>query len=386
MAAQEMAAQNMDATTTQALGDLKVVELGGIGPVPFACMMLADFGADVVRIDRPGADTGPVDPLMRGRDRFAVDLRDRESVNAVLDLVARADVVIEGFRPGVTERLGLGPETCSTRNPALVYARMSGWGQDGPYASAPGHDINYIALSGFLEAIGTADSGPVLPLNIVGDYAGGGAMLAFGIVAAVHHARRTGVGQTIDASLLDGASYLMTKMQGFVSQDRWVERRASNFLDGGAPYYRVYATSDGRYMAVGALEEQFYAELVRVLGLENLADREDEANWPALAGRFEEAFARRTQDEWVEAFDGVDACVSPVLTFSEARDHPHFVARGGFVPVGELAQPAPTPRLQRTPAGVGAPPMHAGRGRRSELERWGLARESVEVLLRAGAA
>lgn len=365
---------------TGPLADLRIVELGGIGPVPFACMMLADAGASIVRFDRPDGG-GPVDPLMRGRDRFAVDLRAAGSVDAILALVAQADVIVEGFRPGVTERLGLGPAECLAANPAVVYARMSGWGQDGPAAQEPGHDINYIALSGYLDAVGTRESGPVLPLNVLGDYAGGGAVLAFGIVSAVHEARRTGLGQTIDASILDGASYLMTKMQGFVSQHRWVEERQSNFLDGAAPYYRVYATSDGRHMAVGALEQVFFDELVRVLGLTDVGDRENPLRWPAITEAFSAAFLRRSQAEWVEVFTGVDACVSPVLTFTEARTHRQALARHSFVQVGDLVQPAPTPRFSRTPSAVGAAPMRAGEGHRSTLEEWGIAPELVDALM-----
>jgi alpha-methylacyl-CoA racemase len=367
------------------LADLRVVELGGIGPVPFTCMMLADFGAQVIRIDRPEPLGAPLDPLMRGRDRFAVDLRRPAAVDAVLDLVERADVVIEGFRPGVTERMGLGPDVCLARNTALVYARMSGWGQDGPFATEPGHDINYIGLAGYLDSVGTKDSGPVLPLNVLADYAGGGSMLAFGILAAVHEAKRSGVGQTLDASLLDGAAYLMTKMQGFVSQGRWIEHRQSNFLDGGAPYYHVYETADGRHLAVGALEQQFFDALVRIIDVHDFAERTDPTNWPAITALFEAAFAKKTQAQWLADFEGVDACVSAVLTFSEAREHPQAIARNSYVEVGDLIQPAPTPRFSRTPAAVGDAPMAPGGGRRSTLDAWGLPGEHADEIMNGAA-
>jgi alpha-methylacyl-CoA racemase len=339
------------------LEGLKVVEFAGLGPAPFCCMLLADHGADVLRIARPGPggkDTpaDPADVLARGRRTVTLDLRQPAGVEAALALIARADVLVEGFRPGVMERLGLGPDVCLARNPKLVYGRMTGWGQFGPLAHAAGHDINYIAISGALHAVGRPGDAPVPPLNLVGDFGGGGMMLAFGLMAALHETRRSGRGQVIDAAMTDGAALLSAMMFGMKSAGRWTSQRGENLLDGGAPFYDTYACADGKYVAVGAIEPQFYAELRERCGIEDpLFDGQmDAARWPLLKLRLADIFRTRTRAEWCAVLEGSDACFAPVLDWDEAPEHPHNRARETFVALDGVIQPAAAPRFSRTPA------------------------------------
>ena len=348
------------ADTIGPLSGLRVVELGGIGPVPLCGMVLSDLGAEVVRVDRPSdAGTEPLVPtLLRGRRSVAIDLKAPESTDIVLRLVDRADALIEGFRPGVAERLGLGPETCLERNPRLVYGRMTGWGQDGPLAQEAGHDVNYIALAGALGAIGPADGDPVVPLNLVGDMGGGGMLLALGVCAGVLHARETGEGQVVDAAMTDGTALQLAGTYGLLARGLWQDRRGANLLDGAAPFYRTYRCADGGHVAVGCLEPQFYAAFLRVLDLDAdplFADQHDRSAWPAMADRLEGLFAGRPRDEWVDIFAGEDACVAPVLGLREAAQHPHNAARGTYV-VDEtgVVQPGVAPRFLGTPAPVPA--------------------------------
>jgi alpha-methylacyl-CoA racemase len=344
---------------TGPLAGLKVVELAGIGPGPHAAMTLADLGASVVRVDRPSGGLhlgrpGAPDPTLRGRRRVAANLKDPAGRETVLRLVERADVLLEGYRPGVTERLGVGPADCHARNPRLVYGRMTGWGQDGPLATRAGHDINYISLTGVLHAIGRAGERPVPPLNLVGDFGGGSMLLVVGVLAALWEAQRSGKGQVVDAAMVDGASLLVQMMWGLRGQGRWSDRREENMLDGHAPFYDTYTCADGRHVAVGALEPQFYAALLAGLGLdgEDLPDQNDRTGWPALRARFTEVFASRSRDEWAEAFAGTDACVTPVLSFGEVPAHPHLAARGTIVERDGVPQAAPAPRFSRTPPEV----------------------------------
>lgn len=373
-----------------ALHGVRVIELAGLGPTPYAGMLLSDMGADVVRVDRPGVvrpQDGPEYALARGRRSIAVDLKNPRGVEAVLDLVAGADALIEGFRPGVTERLGIGPEPCLARNPALVYARMTGWGGDGPLSHTAGHDLNYLSLTGALTLLQReAGQPPATPPGLIADFAGGGLMVAFGIVCAVLHARQTGTGQVIDASMVDGVASLTTLIYAMAAQGRWtMDSPGANFCDGGSPYYNSYETADGRFLAVAATEPQFYAILVERLGLDDLPDRDDPANWPHLKNVFASAFRSRTRDEWVAVFDGTDACVTPVLTFAEARTHPHNVARGTFVEAFGVVQPAPAPRLTRTPAAIAGPPPRPGAHSRQILQDWGVDAARIETLVGSGA-
>ncbi|KAF0957009.1 CaiB/BaiF CoA transferase family protein [Rhodococcus sp. T7] len=355
-----------DTETTHSAGPLaglKIVELAGIGPGPYAAMLLADLGADVVRVERPGPPASGVDPqldvLRRNRTSIVVDLRSPRGVDVVKQLTADADVLIEGFRPGVTERLGLGPEDLWSINPRLVYGRMTGWGQEGPLAHTAGHDIGYIAITGALASIGRRNEAPVPPVNFVGDFGGGSLFLVVGILAAVWEAVRSGRGQVVDAAIVDGAASLTGILHGLMASGGWQDERGTNFLDTGVPWYDTYATSDDRWMAVGALEPQFYATFTETLGLaEDVADRTDPRGWPQLREAIRRAFASRTQAEWTAAFEGTDACVAPVLSLTEAPDHPHLTARGTFVDVGSVRQPAPAPRFSRTvPPTPTAPPV-----------------------------
>jgi alpha-methylacyl-CoA racemase len=337
------------------LAGLKVVELAGIGPGPHAAMVLADLGAEVVRVDRPSGglrigDPDAPDPTLRGRRRVAADLKDPAGRETVLRLVEHADVLMEGYRPGVTERLGVGPADCHARNPRLVYGRMTGWGQDGPMADRAGHDINYISLTGALHAIGRAGERPVPPLNLVGDFGGGSMLLVVGVLAALWEAQRSGQGQVVDAAMVDGSSLLVQMMWGLRGQGLWADTRESNLLDGHAPFYDTYTCSDGRHVAVGAIEGRFYAALLAGLGLddEELPGQHDPAGWPVLRSRFAEVFATRTRDEWAEVFAGTDACVTPVLSFAEVPSHPHLAARGTIVERDGVPQAAPAPRFSRT--------------------------------------
>ncbi|MFS8198362.1 CaiB/BaiF CoA transferase family protein [Streptomyces sp. CWNU-52B] len=353
---------------TGPLTGVRVVELKGIGPAPFCGMMLADLGADVVRVERPVSGAGPhapaTDVLGRGRSSVALDLKQPGAADSVLALVERADVLIEGFRPGVMERLGLGPEPCLARNPALVYGRMTGWGQDGPYARTAGHDINYIAVSGALGAMGPADGPPALPLNLLGDFGGGGMLLAVGVLAALLHSRVTGEGQVVDAAIVDGTATLSALLHGLMAQGRWTAERGGNFLDGSAPYYTVYPCEDQLFVAVGALEDQFYAQLLAGLGAGDdpvlTTDRTGRHNWPAIRDRLGGLFASRPRREWLEVFAGSDACVSPVLGLADAPQDAHVGARRTFVDVGGVPQPAPAPRFSRTPASTPRPAPSPG--------------------------
>ena len=374
------------------LAGVRIVELAGLGPAPFAGMMLADAGADIIRIDRSDRATYPpnsaphIDLMNRGRRSVAVDLKNPEGVALVLRLVEQADGLMEGFRPGVAERLGLGPDACLARNPKLAYGRMTGWGQDGPMAPAAGHDVDYIALSGALEAIGRAGERPVPPLNLVGDFGGGGMMLAFGMVAAILSARSTGQGQVIDAAMVDGAASLMAMTFTLKAAGMWQER-GTNLLDTGAHFYEVYETADGGYMAVGAIEPQFYAELLRGLDLEGaeLPPQMDRGAWPAMKERFAAIFAAKTRDEWTAIFHGTDACVAPVLLLDEAPDHPHNRHRGTFTEVAGVTQNAPAPRFLGTPGSIRRPPPYPGHGADEALGEWGLAADEVAQLRQGGA-
>jgi alpha-methylacyl-CoA racemase len=374
------------------LAGVRVLEFEAIGPGPFCGMMLADMGADVLLVDRPtdpGLGLGrarAADVMLRGRRSVTLDLKARDGVAAAILLAQKADALIEGFRPGVMERLGLGPDVLLAANPRLVYGRMTGWGQDGPLAPRAGHDINYIALSGVLNAIGRKGEAPVPPLNLVGDFGGGGLMLAFGIVSALLAAQRTGQGQVVDAGMVEGASVLAAMFAGMLHEGNWRETRGDNALDSGAPWYDTYETSDGKFVAIGAIEAKFYAELVERLGLagEQLPAQHDRAGWPGLRRRFAAAFRSRTRDEWTRVFEGSDACFAPVLSFAEARAHPHNVARGSHVAVGGVAQPAPAPRFSATPGAVRRPPPERGALGREALADWGFNRAEIDRLASLG--
>ncbi|MFI0235645.1 CaiB/BaiF CoA transferase family protein [Streptomyces sp. NPDC016845] len=347
------------------LAGVRVVELAGIGPGPFAAMLLADLGAEVVRVDRPGGAGLAIDPgydvTNRNKRSVIVDLKSADGVEAVLRLAERADVLIEGYRPGVTERLGVGPDACHARNPKLVYGRMTGWGQDGPLAQRAGHDIGYIAVTGALGMIGEPDEPPTVPANLVGDYAGGSLYLVVGVLAALHHARATGVGQVVDAAIVDGTSHLTAMIHGMLAAGGWQDRRGANLLDGGCPFYGTYETADGRYMAVGALEQRFYDEFMELMGLTAVAPaRGDLARWGELRDAVAARFKQRTRDEWAEIFAGSDACAAPVLSLREAPDHPHLAARATFVDHDGITQPAPAPRFSATPTAVRTGPARPG--------------------------
>jgi alpha-methylacyl-CoA racemase len=377
------------------LTGITVVEMAGIGPGPFAGMMLADLGATVTRVDRPSVpggglstvlSAGRADVVSRGRRSIAVDLKSAEGVELVLKLVDSADALIEGYRPGVMERLGLGPDVCLERNPRLVFGRMTGWGQDGPLAQAAGHDINYIALSGALGAIGRAGETPVPPLNLVGDYGGGGMLLAYGVVSALLSVARTGAGQVVDAAMVDGAALLMAQFYGMSAIGRWTEERGTNLLDTGAPFYDVYPSMDGGYLSVGPLEPAFFAILLDRLGILDIAggSQYDPRSWPALRLRLASEFASRTRAATEELFADVDGCVFPVLSMSEAPQHPHNVARGTFVIRDDVVQPAPAPRFSGTPNELGFPPPSAGEHTDAVLADLGTSADEVRRLREAG--
>ena len=374
---------------TGPLRGIRVVELAGIGPGPHAAMLLADLGADVVRVERPGgaASAGPreSDLLTRGRPSVALDLKDPAAVAAVLDLVAGADVLLEGMRPGAAERLGVGPDECRLRNPRLVYARMTGWGQDGPMAQTAGHDLNYIGLSGSLHGSGQTPERPQFPANLLGDFGGGSTYLVIGILAALLEARVSGEGQVVDAAIVDGSAHLNAMLASMVGGGAWREQRAANLLDGGVPFYDVYETADGRHMAVGALEPQFYDELVERLGLAGeLPDRYDFAQHGTLRDALTRRFRERTQAEWAAVFDGSDACCTPILPLTEAAEHPQLKARGTYVERDGMLQPAPAPRFSRTAATLTTGPSVPGGQTREVLEAWGVA--GVDDLIESGAA
>lgn len=345
------------------LSGLRIVEFAGIGPGPFAAMMLADHGAEVIRIERPGAAANPHDPLLRSRKSVALDLKSSKDRERVRVLCRAADGLIEGFRPGVMERLGLGPDVLLTDNPKLVYGRMTGWGQAGPLASAAGHDINYIAISGVLAACGREGDKPTPPINLAGDFGGGGMMLAFGMVSALLHVRMGGEGQVIDCAMTDGSALLMAMMWGFRAAGSWRDERGVNLLDTGAPFYDVYETADGAFMALGAIEPQFYAVFRARAGVEDnaaLDGQDDQARWPEQKAALAALFRTRTRAEWAAALEGSDACCLPVLGFEEALRHPHNQARGTFVSVGGVVQPAPAPRYSATPCAAPTPPASPG--------------------------
>ncbi|WP_329017148.1 CaiB/BaiF CoA transferase family protein [Streptomyces sp. NBC_01601] len=359
------------------LSGVRVVELAGIGPGPFAAMLLADLGADVVRVDRPDGPGLGIDPAHdvtnRNKRSVVVDLKAPDGPARVLDLAERADILIEGYRPGVAERLGVGPADCHARNPALVYGRMTGWGQDGPLADRAGHDASYIAVTGTLGMIGRPGEPPALPANLLGDYAGGSLYLVVGVLAALHHARATGTGQVVDAAIVDGTAHLSAMIHGMLAAGAWQDRRAANLLDGGCPYYGTYETADGRYMAVGALEPRFYAEFLRLLDLDGLADaHHDPARWPELRERVAARLKSRTRAEWTSRFEGTDACVAPVLSLREAPHHPHLAARATFTEHDGVVQPAPAPRFSATPTRVRTGPALPGTGAADVARDWNL--------------
>ena len=373
------------------LAGVRVVEMVGLGPCPFAAMMLADMGADVIRIDRkaaPGAaNPFPMlgtkyDVMARGRRSLALDLKNAEGIGLLLELVDKADVIIEGFRPGVMERLGAGPEVCHARNPQLVYGRVTGWGQDGPLAQAAGHDLNYIALTGMLQAMGREGEPPAPPLNLVGDFGGGAMMLAFGVVCAVLEARKSGQGQVVDAAMTDGAALLGAMMYGFRAYGSWDLAREANLLDGGAPFYDTYACADGRFVSIGSIEPQFYALLLRLAGITDPAfnDQMARAEWPSLKRKFAAVFKTRTRDEWCALMEGTDVCFAPVLDMDEAPLHPHNRARATFVDVDGVTQPAPAPRFSRTAPELGIAPAFPGQHGSDILADWGWAPDAVAAL------
>jgi alpha-methylacyl-CoA racemase len=360
---------------------LRVIELAGIGPGPHAAMLLADLGADVVRVERPPDQKtslqltpGAADQLLRGRRSVTLDLKDPSGLETLLQLVERADVLVEGLRPGVTERLGVGPAACHARNPRLIYARMTGWGQHGPLADRAGHDINYIALTGVLHAVGNAGGKPVPPLNLVGDFGGGSMFLVVGVLAALWERERSGIGQVVDAAMVDGVSVLAQMFWSFRASGLWTDQRGCNLLDSGAPFYDTYACADGHYVAVGALEPQFYAALLEGLELseQDLPGQLDLAGWPVLRERFTNVFASRSRDEWIAVFEGTDACVAPVLSFTEVPMHPHIAARGTVIELDGVPQAAPAPRFSRTCPDQPAPPRQPGTDTAAVLADWGV--------------
>jgi len=372
----------------------KIVELAGIGPGPYCAMLLAELGADVVRVDRMGeanlgmpGKSAKFELMNRSRRSVAVDLKKREGVEAVLKLVDKADALIEGFRPGVTERLGLGPDVCLQRNPRIVYGRMTGWGQFGPLAHAAGHDWNYIAITGALHPIGRKGEAPVPPLNLVGDFGGGALFLALGIVAGMMEADRSGHGQVVDAAITDGVASLMTLFYGMMGNGTWLDQRSSNILDTAAPFGEVYETKDGKWVTVLAIEAKFYAELVQRMGLDpaTLPHQYDREQWPAMKKRFAEVFKTKTRDEWCAIMEGTDACFGPVMTMTEAPTHRHNVARGTFVEIDGVVQPQAAPRFSRTPAEIQRPPARAGEHTDEVLAEWGCSKDEIAALRAAGA-
>jgi alpha-methylacyl-CoA racemase len=375
------------------LSGLKVIELAGIGPGPFCGMLLSDLGADVVRIDRKRANKGEIGisgtrfaVTARGRRSIALDLKHPDAIETCLKLIEQADALFEGFRPGVMERLGLGPEVALARNPRLVYGRMTGWGQTGPYSRAAGHDMNYLAISGALDAIGTEDK-PVPPLNLVGDFGGGALYLAFGLLAGVIHARETGEGQVIDCAMSDGAASLMAMFYGMHAMGQWKLGRRANLLDGGAHFYDTYRCADGKWVSIGSIEPQFYALLLEKTGVDDPAfgAQMDRSAWPALREKLAAVFATRTQAEWCEIMAATDICFAPVMSMAEAPAHPHNQARGTFIEVDGVAQPAPAPRFSVTPGAIQGPPPALGAHNGEVLADWGFSAEQAAVLTASGA-
>jgi alpha-methylacyl-CoA racemase len=380
---------------TGPLAGIRVIEMVGLGPCPFAAMMLADMGAEVIRIDRKAVPGAPnpfpmlgtkYDVMARGRRSLALDLKQPAAREVVLRLAEQSDVVLEGFRPGVMERLGLGPDVCQARNPALVYGRITGWGQHGPLAKAAGHDINYIALTGMLHAMGRADAPPAPPLNLVGDFGGGAMMLAFGVVCAVLEASKSGKGQVVDAAMTDGAALLGAMMYGLRGHGSWSGERGANMLDGGAHFYDTYACADGKFISVGAIEPQFYALLLKLAAIDDPAfdAQMDVQAWPALTDKFAQVFLTRSRDSWCALLEGTDACFAPVLDMAEAPQHPHNVARGTFVAVDGVTQPAPAPRFSRTEPEISSAPAAPGQHNAEVLADWGWSSEEVAALAAQG--
>jgi alpha-methylacyl-CoA racemase len=377
------------------LSGYRIIEIAGIGPGPFAAMLLADMGAEVIRVERAQSVRGPApagahyDVMLRGRRNVALDLKHPDGVATLLDLVAGADALIEGFRPGVMERLGVGPDVCLERNPKLVFGRMTGWGQEGPYAQAAGHDINYISLAGALAHFGRAGEAPVPPLNMVGDFGGGGMFLAYGVVCALLEAQRSGKGQVVDTAMVDGAAVLMSMFWAFRTIGMFDENApGTNLLDTGAHFYDVFECSDGKYISLGSIEPQFYAELMRLTGLEGdeeFARQMDKSMWPHLKDRLKALFLTKTRDEWCALMEHTDVCFAPVLTMGEAAQHPHNVARGTFIEVAGVTQPRPAPRFSRTEPEVVSAPAHAGQHSRAVLADWGIAADRIDALVASGA-
>jgi alpha-methylacyl-CoA racemase len=386
-------AAKQEVTVMGPLAGLRIVEMAGIGPAPFAATLLADMGAELIRVDRrtatdlglPGREA-KFNVLHRGRRSLALDVKSEPGREVVKRLVAKADGLIEGFRPGVMERLGLGPDLLLALNPRLVFGRMTGFGQEGPMAQNAGHDINYISLAGVLHAIGRKGEAPVPPLNLVGDFGGGGMFLAFGVVCALLEAQRSGQGQVVDAAMVDGAAYLLAPIYGLFAQGAWRDERGVNVLDSGAPWYNVYRTKDGKWLSVGAIEQRFYAEFVEKLGLDpaSLPSQHDRRGWPLLAERFKEAIASRSRDEWERVFAGSDACVAPVLSLSEVESHPHNAARTTFLRRDDVLQPAPAPRFSRSKPELGTPPRPLGADSDAVLRDWGFAAEEIAELRKKG--
>ena len=367
----------------------KVIEIAGIGPGQFCGMLLADMGANLLRIDRPGAgERGVAMParfnlMNRGRPTVEVDLKTPDGVELILDLCTRADALYEGFRPGVMERLGLGPDQCQARNPRLVYGRITGWGQDGPLADSAGHDTNYIALTGALAALGEPDKPPPIPLNLIGDFGGGGLYLALGLLAALLEARRSGKGQVVDAAMVDGAASMMTLFHGMMAAGLWRDRRRANAFDGASPYVRCYETSDGKYVSICAVERRFYTNLINALGTDEIDpnDQHSQDTWPRQQAVLERIFRTKTRDEWTQLLEGTDTCFAPVLSLTEAPRHPHNQARNSYLTADGIVQPAPAPRFSRTPSEIQQPPTEPGRNNPEYLADWGLESAVLERLL-----
>jgi len=370
------------------LHGIRIIELAGIGPGPFCSMLLSDLGAEVIRVDRVGAQPNPAsDVLLRGRRSLTIDMKSADGVGAILRLVEKADAMIEGFRPGVMERLGLGPDVCLKRNPRLVYGRMTGWGQEGPLAHAAGHDINYIALIGALGSVARQDEKPVPPLNLVGDFGGGALYLAVGILAALLEAKASGKGQVVDAAMVDGAASLMTMFYELRAAGFWTDEPGTNLLDTGAHFYDVYETSDGKHVAIGSIEPKFYAELLRLSGLEKeeLPYQFDRSQWPIAKERLAKLFRTKTRDEWCRIMEGSDVCFAPVLAMSEVANHPHIKHRNTFVEANGVTQAAPSPRFSRTVPKLGRPPSHAGQHSQEVLESFGFGADEITKLRDAAA-
>jgi alpha-methylacyl-CoA racemase len=377
------------------LAGVRVIEMVGLGPCPFAAMMLADMGAEVIRIDRKSVPGAPnpfpmlgtkYDVMARGRRSLALDLKQPAAREVLLKMIENADILIEGFRPGVMERLGLGPQECQARNPALVYGRITGWGQHGPLAQAAGHDINYIALTGMLHAMGRANDAPAPPLNLVGDFGGGAMMLAFGVVCAALEAKTSGRGQVVDAAMTDGAALLGAMMYGFRAYGAWSDTREANLLDGGAHFYDTYACADGKFISIGAIEPQFYALLLKLANIDDPAfhAQMDTQQWPELSEKLGAVFLARSRDEWCAVLEGTDVCFAPVLDMAEAPRHPHNAARGTFVDIGGVTQPAPAPRFSRTAPEVGITPALPGQHSTAVLADWGWAPQDIAALAQQG--